>query len=182
MYFGALALSKNSDAKTRRTIFRINLIAWLLLYGILLITLTLYDDYSYRDNLGKLEYYAVQRYNFTPFRMINNYISKFHHHSISFEIFSYNIIGNIIALMPLSFLLPLLFQSQRHFLIFLTTILAITIAIEAIQYITAAGTCDVDDIILNTFGACLAYFIFRLPFIETKLQQLFFQAPSDKNT
>ncbi len=182
MHFGALALTKNCPTVTRRQVFRINLMTWLFLYFILLITLTLFDDYSYRDSLDKLDHYIARRYNFIPLHMIKNYLTKFHHGYISFEIFFYNIAGNLLALMPLSLLLPLLFKTQNHFPVFLLTILAITSLIEITQYLTVSGTCDIDDIILNTLGASIAYLILQIPPIKTKIQQFFFQSPTQLTT
>lgn len=37
--------------------------------------------------------------------------------------------------------------------------MALSVAIESLQYIFEVGVADVDDVILNTIGACLGYFI-----------------------
>lgn len=71
------------------------------------------------------------------------------------------LVGNIIGFMPLGFFLPVLFIKQRKFLTFLiTVILAITV-LELVQVITMSGSCDIDDLILNTAGACLGFWIMR---------------------
>jgi len=68
--------------------------------------------------------------------------------------------GNLALLAPLGILLPVVFKSLRG-LIRLTLLVAlISLGIETVQGVLITGrTFDVDDIILNTIGATLAYLL-----------------------
>jgi len=68
--------------------------------------------------------------------------------------------GNLALLAPLGVLLPVIFKGLRG-LIRLTLLVAlISLAIETVQGTLVSGrTFDVDDIILNTIGAALAYLL-----------------------
>ena len=68
-----------------------------------------------------------------------------------------NLAGNVVMFIPLGFFLPRAFPRLRHF--FRTFFLAVLVIclIEAVQYATWLGTCDVDDLILNTVGVCIGY-------------------------
>ena len=87
----------------------------------------------------------------------------------------YNVIGNILLFIPFGFLIPLLFNKKNKFFIitlygFLTSVL-----IEIIQLFTSFNTTDIDDIIFNTLGAVIGYFIFNIFYYlvkKTKLGQL----------
>lgn len=172
MYFAARIIHQSSSNHTT-FFYKFNLVAWLIIYLLTLATLTLFDDYSYRDNFGEFNHYISRRYNFIPFNTIQTYTSKYFDGYTSFEVFFYNIFGNILALMPLGFLLPLIFKHQNNFLLFLLTTLIITIGIEVIQYITISGTCDVDDVFLNTLGACLVFLILQIKPIKSLIHKLF---------
>lgn len=71
------------------------------------------------------------------------------------------LVGNMIGFMPLGFFLPALFVRERRFLRFLITILASIAALELTQVLTMHGSFDIDDIILNTIGACLGFMVAR---------------------
>lgn len=65
-----------------------------------------------------------------------------------------NIGGNILVFAPLGIFIPLL-RKKLAFLTTFLTALFISGSIELAQYKTGLGSCDIDDIILNVFGAML---------------------------
>ena len=73
-----------------------------------------------------------------------------------------NFFGNIALFIPLGYFLPLLWQRQRRFWLFLLTVTGCIIIVEAAQYLTALGSMDVDDLILNLLGAGLGWLLWRL--------------------
>lgn len=97
-------------------------------------------------------------YNLKPFTEIKRYINY------SREIGSFNVIlnliGNIVCFMPFGFVMPILSNKQRN--IFKVTFLSFlcSVIIELIQLVSKLGSCDVDDVILNTMGGFLGYVIF----------------------
>lgn len=70
-------------------------------------------------------------------------------------------LGNILWFVPFGFLAPLIFEK----LTFLKTALlgfAFSLAIESMQLVFKMGVFEIDDLILNTFGAILGYFVFSV--------------------
>jgi glycopeptide antibiotics resistance protein len=73
------------------------------------------------------------------------------------------LIGNLVGFVPLGFFLPALFARQRRFPMFLCTVLPAVAVLELVQVLTMRGFCDVDDILLNTAGACIGFRTLRAP-------------------
>jgi glycopeptide antibiotics resistance protein len=71
------------------------------------------------------------------------------------------VIGNFIMLMPLGFYLPLLYSRISSFFSVAVVSFLVSTAIETLQLITSYRSADVDDILLNTLGACFGYLLFR---------------------
>ena len=65
---------------------------------------------------------------------------------------------NAVMFLPLGFLLPILWSECRRW--YRTTLAGffISLTIEAVQMFCSRAT-DVDDLIMNTLGACLGYFL-----------------------
>lgn len=73
------------------------------------------------------------------------------------------LVGNLTGFAPLGFLLPALFKRPRKFPMFLITVLLAISVLELVQLMTMRGSFDIDDIILNTVGACLGFWIMHKP-------------------
>ncbi|HWR21870.1 MAG TPA: VanZ family protein [Feifaniaceae bacterium] len=73
------------------------------------------------------------------------------------------LVGNLAGFAPLGFFLPALFARQRKFPAFLITVLLAIAVLELVQVFTMRGSFDIDDIILNTAGACFGFWIMRKP-------------------
>lgn len=140
-----------------------------LLYLYLLLNVTLFEKGFGRDDLvgteeNTREYYLRYFVNFTPFHSIwEVYIQGLIKGYVSSYYVLLNLLGNVGVFMPLAFFLPVLFRSQRRWYVFLPTLLFSVIAVETLQFLFMVGSCDVDDLILNTLGATLLYFLLRLP-------------------
>ncbi len=72
------------------------------------------------------------------------------------------ILGNLVMLLPLGIYLPLLYSRFRGFLSVFLVSLLVSMGIELLQLVTRFRSADVDDVLLNTLGACLGYGLFRL--------------------
>ena len=74
-----------------------------------------------------------------------------------------NLFGNIIGFAPLGFLLPSFSGRCRKY--WYNTVMAgylLSFGVELVQLLLRAGSCDIDDVILNTTGTLLGYCCFRL--------------------
>ena len=92
--------------------------------------------------------------NFTPFKTMGIYST-----------FDRQVAGNFIMLFPLGFYLPLLFRKLRKLLAFFVVLLIsffVSVAIEILQLATNYRSTDIDDVILNTLGACLGFLVYLL--------------------
>lgn len=94
--------------------------------------------------------------NFVPFASLRQLISE-----ATPAVAAQNILGNITHFVPLGFLLPLLFDRMKRLSSFLWRIAVISVAIELLQIFTRARAVDVDDVILNTLGGAIGFFLFR---------------------
>lgn len=82
-----------------------------------------------------------------------------------------NLYGNIALFIPIPFILISIFKFQRKITVIVAAFL-ISVLIEIVQFIFKLGVADIDDVILNTLGACiglLGYFILQK--IQTRYKQ-----------
>ncbi len=96
--------------------------------------------------------------NFTLFKTIRMYID-YSDRLNSFE----NLVGNIVVFIPFGFLLPYVIRWGRNFFVMLLHAFIFVVGIEVFQLFSAFGAFDVDDILLNCFGAVIGY-VFYLGF------------------
>ena len=97
-------------------------------------------------------------YNLVPFCEIRRYLLYWHKIGL-FRVFL-NLGGNILGFMPFGFCIPLLFRYHRTVPVILLCSFLFSLSIELIQLVTRVGSCDVDDILLNTLGGLLGYWLF----------------------
>lgn len=93
--------------------------------------------------------------NFTPFKTIKMYI-KYADRLNSFE----NLAGNVLAFVPFGILYPMLWKRKSGFLDMFANAFVLVLGIEIFQLFSAFGAFDVDDIILNCFGAVAGYVVY----------------------
>jgi colanic acid biosynthesis glycosyl transferase WcaI len=74
-----------------------------------------------------------------------------------FNYFS-NIFGNVLLFIPLPFILKIYLKVYKFSTVLLISV-SLSVAIEFLQYIFKVGVADIDDVILNTVGACAGYFV-----------------------
>ncbi len=96
--------------------------------------------------------------NLKPFRSISMYIRACRLHTISARLIVVNLLGNMVAFMPCALFMPVIFyRKQTKWRFFLPTVTAAVVLVELIQFLTMVGQADIDDVILNVFGAGLAF-------------------------
>lgn len=69
---------------------------------------------------------------------------------------------NVIMFIPFGILLPFIIKSARNGLICMDYGMFLSIAIEYMQYRTLRGSCEIDDVLMNTIGTVIGWFIFVL--------------------
>ena len=96
-------------------------------------------------------------YNMEPFREILRNLR--YANELGLRFVAINLGGNILAFLPFGFLIAAFWHpdNRPHFLAVITLSVIFSIVVECLQYHTAVGVADVDDIILNTTGAAIGY-------------------------
>ena len=94
--------------------------------------------------------------NLVPFRTIKSYISD-----LSYGVSYMNILGNIIPFIPMGFLIPMAFPSQRNITKTLISSFLLIFSVEILQLMLFLGSFDVDDIILNLLSCFIGYIFFK---------------------
>ena len=151
--------------------YKVNINIYLVLYIVLLINLTLFIG-RVRTTLIYSTYLKqyIASINFIPFKTISSYL--FGISDIKYK--AYNILGNLVALVPLSFLLLLKddkYKKVKKQFIYLSVTV---ILIEVLQFITTTGRLDIDDFILNIGGALLFLVIINKIRVFDKVKNLFY--------
>ena len=177
MFFGSLYL-KRLDNKVFKKLPMFNICIWFLLYVVMLLNLTLFDNYFGRNGgvLYAYDPYSIKHYfkysfNIIPFKTINNYLLAFRNSNISMSNLSYNILGNFIAFMPLAFFLPRVFKNEKWYVYFIFTSICIFF-VETMQLITNCGSFDIDDYILNISGFVIMYMLLNNKYSKKGLDKV----------
>lgn len=79
-----------------------------------------------------------------------------------YGLFSYQVVGNFVMLLPLGIYLPLIYKNMHGFFKVLLVCMLVSVSIELMQLVTNFRVTDVDDVILNTLGAGLGYAVYSI--------------------
>ena len=139
--------------------------SWLnlfIIYMVLLITFVIFKfngDFSSTiermDSIRTNRTSGIWNLNLIPFENIMKYMPILHR-PYAFA----NIVLNVLAFIPMGILFPLAFPKRKQFFSTIFWCILIISFIEITQFITMLGICDIDDLILNLFGAFLGYLLF----------------------
>lgn len=122
---------------------------FIALYTIVLLYMMFYA--SGREPSG-ISYIQLQ-----PFITIDHF---FNDDNVDNNAFAVNIVGNIFLFSPFGWLGLCIKKLNKFIPITLFFLFAIS-TIESAQYITGRGVADIDDIVLNTFGMLLGFFVYK---------------------
>ncbi|MCP3740441.1 VanZ family protein [Rossellomorea sp. BNER] len=98
-------------------------------------------------------------HNYIPFDTIRTYLFNFNHYN--FDTWLYNTFGVVFLFIPLGFLLPSAFINVKSNRTVVLISLSVSMFIEVLQRVTNLGVFDIDDMILNTIGAAVGYWIYK---------------------
>lgn len=141
--------------KSRRTIYRTACFFLFIVYLAILMNVLFFSDYYGRTDL-KSEY----TYNLIPFKEINRFIK--YRDYMTFEDWTTNLFGNVLAFIPLGFFLPLMNVNYRKFFKVLFSCFFISLFVECLQLYYKVGIFDVDDLFLNSLGGVIGYVIYKV--------------------
>lgn len=98
--------------------------------------------------------------NLEPFYTISRF--WFHYRRTGSLSSLFNLLGNVVILIPLGVLLPVLFRPMRRVWLFMPLMALVCIGVEWLQWYSGLGVADVDDSILNFVGAAAGWIVTRL--------------------
>lgn len=180
LYFGSLIFAKALRPKDGKFIMEMTFWSIFGLYLVLLINFTLLDGYYGRGNYILIFFapeemtgmYTATSINLIPFKNIFNFVVKFFQGNLSSRFFVTNVLGNIAAFMPFALFVPLLMKRFSRLVPFAMFTAGCIAAVEITQIMLITGFCDIDDLILNLGGACIAYGILHIPLIRKAIQKV----------
>lgn len=155
--------------KNDKIIYKKNVILYFVSYVLFLIVFTMLLG---RTGIGLIdrEYfnYYIKKINLIPFKTIIGYVL-----SISnFKLFLYNIVGNLVALMPLSIIILLKDEKNKSIKKFLFLSIS-SFMIEFFHLLFSAGSFDIDDYILNVLGPILFILLINKLNVTQKIINVF---------
>jgi len=148
----------------KRNVFPLPYPARVVILLIYLIILSYFLFFS--ESFGRTGQDHIFAVNLVPFKEISRCFV--YYSSLPRGFLFVNIVGNIIAFIPFGFLFASLLSYRKGVPWLLTIALSalLSTVVELIQFVTRKGSCDVDDIILNTMGGALGYIIFYIIFVR----------------
>ena len=102
----------------------------------------------------------VRRYlNLQPFKTISLYwrLLKDPVRPMLTRLAVYNLLGNLLLFLPMGVMVPTLWEKFRCLPRTLLLVALLVTAAELLQVLILAGSCDIDDLILNLIGAAAGY-------------------------
>ncbi len=131
-------------------------VIWCILLAIYLagiVYFLLFAKLMGREQIGR-----TYSYNLEPLKEIKRFVNNTG--TLGIRTVILNIVGNIVGFMPLGFLLPFAFPKMRGIILITLTSFTATLLVETCQLVSRTGSFDVDDLLLNTIGGVLGYFVY----------------------
>lgn len=112
----------------------------------------------FAGEFGRENFKPERASNLTLFREIRRAISSTD--VLGLPYFLINVVGNIMAFFPMGFLVPIFADNLRKFWKTTLFCFGFSALAECLQFVTKTGCMDVDDLLLNTLGGIMGYFIY----------------------
>ncbi|GGA79896.1 VanZ family protein [Ornithinibacillus halotolerans] len=122
--------------------------------------------------------YAKSSSNLVPFQTISTYIKAIFNGSMNIDIPIKNLFGNAFMFLPMGIYLPSFLRKINKLSLFAFAMVILLFVIEVIQIVTRRGSFDVDDFILNMFGALIGFAILKMNSIQKLINRTSFQSNS----
>ncbi len=112
------------------------------------------------DGFGRGDGYENYRYNLVPFLEIKRFIKYYEY--IDFPSVVINLLGNIVAFMPFGALIRWVVNRKTRWYQATAYTFLFSLCVELLQLVAKVGVFDVDDLILNTLGGLMGFWIYYL--------------------
>jgi glycopeptide antibiotics resistance protein len=132
--------------------------ALILIYGMIIYQRNLDFSWLVTGGWDRLHQMMSETTNLIPFATINRYLSVLDRPS-GLGLFLYNVVGNIVILIPFGYLMPLAAKRMKTLVWVALIGLIMIVSIEGLQYISMSGSLDVDDVLLNFIGILVGFWL-----------------------
>ncbi len=105
-----------------------------------------------------------------PFRIIISQVKRLFSGPTAAVITAFDLVGNLVAYMPLAFFLPVMSKDYSRLDSFLPVVILSSTAVELFQGMFSLGTCCTDDMILGVLGALALFGIMKIGKVESLLR------------
>lgn len=112
------------------------------------------------DGFGRTVRRDEFHYNLIPFVEIIRFVK--YRDEIGFYNVMINLVGNVVAFIPFGALIRWVVNRGVQWYHVMGYTFLFSLSVELLQLIAKVGSFDVDDLILNTFGGLLGYFVYYL--------------------
>lgn len=131
-----------------------------MLFGLYLILMVYFLFFA--ESMGRTTVGREYHYNLVPLKEIHRYLA--YYDVIGPYTVCLNLAGNVFAFVPFGLFFPLLSRRNRGFWKVTLISFEVSLFVELIQLVMRVGSCDVDDMILNTLGGMLGHLCFKILF------------------
>lgn len=114
----------------------------------------------FSESMGRTIGTDRYRYNLVLFKEIGRFFIFWK--NVGFGAAFLNIGGNVVAFLPFGCLLATLLNPKEKWYLIALFSFELSLCVELMQLISKLGCFDVDDLLLNTLGGMLGYFIYWL--------------------
>lgn len=112
------------------------------------------------DGFGRTVRRNEFHYNLIPFVEIIRFIK--YRNEIGLYSVMINLVGNVVAFIPFGALIRWVINRSVKWYVVVGYTLLFSLSVELLQLVAKVGSFDVDDLILNTLGGLLGYFVYYL--------------------
>lgn len=139
-------MMNESQKKKEKIVFRI-----LFAIYVLLVIYFLF----FAEMAGRTMSDRTYHYNLILFKEIKRFIV--YREQLGVFAVTANLLGNILIFLPFGMLVPFLTKRFKKFWSVTLLTFELSLLVELVQLVTKVGSCDVDDLLLNTVGGMLGF-------------------------
>lgn len=135
-----------TQKKREKLIFRILFAVYVLLVIYFLF---------FAEMMGRTSMDGSYHYNLVPLKEIKRFL--IYRERLGLFVVSTNILGNILIFLPFGMMVPFLTTRFKRFWGVALLSFELSFVVELLQLLAKVGTCDIDDVFLNTIGGMLGF-------------------------
>ena len=119
----------------------------LVIYLLLLFRITVFRSHAYQVDFS------------VNFSLFTDLFATYHENGLWMVL--YLVIGNIVWFVPFGFLVPEIWKNLKFGIVVPLGFL-LSLTIETGQLLLHKGMFEIDDLVLNTFGTAIGYFVYKI--------------------